>query len=460
MVQASITPDVLTILQERFGRRFQTGSSICQQHAATTTWIENQPPEAVVFPQSTEEVAAIVKICAAHRVPLIPFGAGSSLEGQVNAPYGGLCIDLTGMDSIISVNAQDMDCVVQPGVTRTRLNEHLRDTGLFFPLDPGADATIGGMAATRASGTMAVRYGTMRDLVLSAQVVMPSGAVVRTGGRARKSAAGYDLTKLFVGSEGTLGIMTELTLRLFGIPETVAAAQVSFLTLEEACNAVISILQLGVPAARIELLDAATVAAVNAYSKLTLPEHPLLLIELHGAPSGTQEQLDTIIEVANTFGATHVAQATDPQERTKLWRARHDLFWAVSGLRPGCKGISTDVCVPISGLAECITTATIEAERLGLTAPIAGHVGDGNFHNLILVDTSNASEVAAARQYMSWLNGYALSMGGTCTGEHGIGQGKQAYLRQEMGDAMEVMSAIKAALDPNGIMNPGKILSM
>ncbi|UVK41850.1 FAD-binding protein [Mesorhizobium sp. AR07] len=445
-------------LQTRFAERFQTGMAICAQHGATTTWLENQPPDAVVFPQSTAEVAEIVALCSASQVPIIPFGAGSSLEGQLNAPYGGVSVDLTRMDSILAVHPEDMDCVVQPGVIRSRLNEHLRDTGLFFPLDPGADATLGGMAATRASGTMAVQYGTMKDVVMSVEAVMADGRVIRTGHRARKSAAGYDLTRLLVGSEGTLAIITELTLRLQGIPEGIAAARCSFQSIEAASKAVIAVLQTGSRVARIELLDALTVKAVNRYSKQSLPEMPLLLAEFHGSHASVKEQSQAFAEIASEFGAADLVWTANHEERARLWQARHDVFWAVLGLRPGAKGISTDVCVPISRLAECIVAATTHAETLGLIAPIAGHVGDGNFHNLILINPDSPEEVAAAKSYIGWLNQLALSMEGTCTGEHGVGQGKQAYLVAELGPALHDMLAIKRALDPKGIMNPGKML--
>ncbi len=456
--QGGLPPALAETLRERFATRFQTGAAIRAQHGATTTWIENQPPDAVVFAESTAEVAKVVSLCNQASVPVIAFGAGSSLEGQLNAPWGGVSIDLSRMDAILAVNAEDMDCVVQPGVTRSRLNDYLRDTGLFFPLDPGADATLGGMAATRASGTTAVLYGTMKDVVLSLEAVMPDGRVIRTGHRARKSAAGYDLTRLLVGSEGTLGIITELTLRLRGIPEAVAAARCSFPSVEAASDAVIASLQFGLPFARIELLDEATVKAVNRHSGQDLPEAPLLLAEFHGSPAMVEELSQRFGEIARDYGASGLDWTVDPQERARLWKARHDLFWAVLGLRPGAKGISTDVCVPISRLAECIAAATERAASLGLLAPIAGHVGDGNFHNLILLDPENPAEVAAARTYVGWLNELALSMEGTCTGEHGIGQGKRPYLEREMGDALDIMAAIKAALDPNNVMNPGKIL--
>ena len=445
-------------LQARFGPRFQAGEALRAQHAATTTWIAPQPPDAVVFPETTAEVAELVALCADARVALVPFGAGTSLEGQVNAPHGGVSVDLSRMDRIVAVHAEDMDAVVQPGVTRSRLNAHLRDTGLFFPLDPGADATLGGMAATRASGTTAVRYGTMRDAVLALEAVMPDGSVIRTGGRARKSAAGYDLARLLVGSEGTLGIITELTLRLQGIPEAVLALRCSFPDTVSACRAVIATLQCALPVARIELLDTLTVRAVNAHSGLGLPETPLLLTEFHGSPAGVAETAETFTAIAADHGGHGFAQATTPEERSRLWQARHDVFWAGLGLRPGAQAISTDACVPVSRLADCLGAAEAKAAELSLIAPVAGHVGDGNFHNLILIDPDSAAERKAAETYIGWLNDLAISMEGTCTGEHGIGQGKQPYLAREAGPGLRVMAAIKAALDPHGIMNPGKIL--
>lgn len=453
-----LTEALATILRNRFGDRFQTGAALCQQHGATTTWLEIQPPDAVVFPQSAEEVAEIVRLCAGAGVAIIPFGAGSSLEGQVNAPFGGVSVDLTQMNRILTVHAGDMDVVVQPGVTRKQLNVHLRDTGLFFPLDPGADATLGGMAATRASGTTAVRYGTMRDAVLSMQAVMADGSIIRSGGRARKSAAGYDLTRLLIGSEGTLGIITELTLRLQAIPEAVQALRCSFPTTASACEAVIAALQCALPLARMELLDAATVRAVNAYSRLTLPEMPLLLVEMHGSPSGVAENAQAFCEIVRQFGATAMDEARTTEERGRLWQARHDVFWAVCAMRPGAKGISTDVCVPVSRLAECMAAAENKVAETGLIAPIAGHVGDGNFHHLILVDPEDQAERVAASDYIGWLNDLAISLEGTCSGEHGIGQGKRRYLVREAGAALPFMAAIKRAIDPLGILNPGKML--
>lgn len=445
------------VLTQRFGDRLQTGTAIREQHGHTTTWLENQPPDAVVFVQSSQEVSEIVRICAYHRVPVIPFGTGTSLEGHVNAPLGGISIDLSQMDRIVAVHPEDLDCVVQPGVTRGQLNTYLRDQGLFFPIDPGADASLGGMAATRASGTNAVRYGTMKDVVLSLEAVMPDGTIIRTGQRARKSSAGYDLTRLLIGSEGTLGIITELTLKLNGIPEAISSASCSFPSVQAACETVITTIQMGIPVARIELLDALQVKAVNAYSKLDLPEAPLLLLEFHGSDTGVAEQAESFGEIAEDAGGTGFSWTVNPEDRTKLWQARHDAYWAALGLRPGAKGVSTDVCVPISRLAECVTAAQAKIGELGLIAPIVGHVGDGNFHTLLLIEMDNADEVARGGEFVGWLNDLAISMEGTCTGEHGIGQGKSTYLARELGPATEFMAQIKKAIDPVGILNPGKI---
>ena len=449
----------VALLKQRFGERLETGETIREQHGHTVTWIENQPPDAVIFVESTEEVQDIVRICADHRVPIIPFGTGTSLEGHVNAPAGGVSVDFSRMDKILAVNAEDMDVVIQPGVTREALNTYLRDTGLFFPVDPGANASLGGMAATRASGTNAVRYGTMKDNVLALKAVLPSGEVVKTGNRARKSSAGYDLTRLIVGSEGTLGLITELTLKLQGIPEAISAATCSFSTVEAACNAVIMTIQMGLPVARIELLDALTVKGVNAYSNLSLPEQPLLLLEFHGSQTSVTEQAQSFGSVAQEFGSQGFAFTTKPEDRTRLWQARHDAYWASLGLRPGAKGISTDVCVPVSRLAECVTAAQAKARDLGLIAPVVGHVGDGNFHTLPLIMMDDPTEVARAQDFVSWLNELAISMDGTCTGEHGIGQGKAKYLMEELGEgALTMMAAVKRGVDPFNIFNPGKIL--
>jgi D-lactate dehydrogenase (cytochrome) len=449
----------LDLLRQRFGAdRVETGQALREQHGHTTTWLRTQAPDAVIFPGSTEEVQEVVRICAAHRVPIVAFGTGTSLEGHVNAPAGGISLDFSRMDRILEVHAQDMDVVIQPGVTRKALNTHLRDTGLFFPVDPGADASLGGMAATRASGTNAVRYGTMKDNVLALKAVMPSGEVMVTGGRARKSSAGYDLTRLIVGSEGTLGIITELTLKLHGVPEAISAATCSFPSVKAACDTVIAVIQYGVPVARIELLDALQVRAVNAYSKLSLPETPLLLLEFHGSEASVAEQAEVFGEIAGEHGGTGFDFTTREEERGRLWQARHDAYWAGLALRPGAKGLSTDVCVPVSRLADCVTAAQEKTVEMGLLAPVVGHVGDGNFHVLLLIDMEDAGEVARAERFVGWLNELAISMGGTCTGEHGIGQGKAAYLERELGpEAMAVMAAIKAGIDPLNIFNPGKL---
>jgi len=449
----------LDVLRQKLGEaRVETGQALREQHGHTTTWLRNQPPDAVIFPQSTEEVQEIVRVCAEYHVPIIPFGTGTSLEGHVNAPAGGVTLDMSRMDRIVAVHPEDMDVVIQPGVTRKALNTHLRDTGLFFPVDPGADASLGGMAATSASGTNAVRYGTMKDNVLALTAVLPSGEVVKTASRARKTSAGYDLTRLIVGSEGTLGIITEMTLRLQGIPEAVSAATCSFPSVKDACDAVIATIQYGLPVARIELLDTLTVKGVNAYSKLSLPETPLLLLEFHGTEGGVAEQAEVFGEIAGEAGGTGFSFTTHEEERSRLWQARHDAYWASLGLRPGAKGISTDVCVPVSRLADCVAAAQDKAAEMGFVAPVVGHVGDGNFHVLLLIDVDNSQEIAAAENYIGWLNELAISMDGTCTGEHGIGQGKAGYLEAELGaGAMEMMAAIKQAVDPLNIFNPGKM---
>ncbi|NKX46081.1 FAD-binding oxidoreductase [Roseicyclus persicicus] len=448
----------IEVLRQRLGPRVETGQAFRAQHAHTTTWLRNQPPDAVICPTSTSEVQDIVRVCAEYRVPVIPFGTGSSLEGHVNAPAGGICLDFQDMNAILAVHAEDMDAVIQPGVTRKALNAHLRDTGLFFPVDPGADASLGGMAATSASGTNAVRYGTMKDNVLALKAVLPSGEVVKSAARARKTSAGYDLTRLIVGSEGTLGIITELTLRLQGIPEAISAATCSFPSVEAACDTVIQTIQYGLPVARIELLDALQVKAVNAYSRLGLPETPLLLLEFHGTEGAVTEQADVFGGIAREMGGTGFTFTTREEDRTRLWQARHDAYWAALQLRPGAKGISTDVCVPVSRLADCVTAAQARLAADGFIAPIVGHVGDGNFHSLLLVDMDNPAEVEKAEAYVGWLNELAISMDGTCTGEHGIGQGKATYLDRELGPgAMAMMRAIKRGVDPLNIFNPGKM---
>jgi len=452
---------VVAALTAKFGNRVVTSQAVREQHANTTTWIANEPPDAVVFPQATGDVQDIVRICAKLRVPVIPFGTGTSLEGHINAPYGGVSIDFRDMNRVLAVNAQDLDCVVEPGITRKQLNEHLRDQGLFFPLDPGADASLGGMAATRCSGTNAVRYGTMKDNVLALKVVLANGELMTTARRAKKSSAGYDLTRLIVGAEGTLGVITELTLKLSGIPEAISAGVCPFPSVEAACNAAIATIQSGVPVARIELLDELQVKATNLYSKLALPEVPMLFVEFHGSPAGVAEQAERFGEIAGDLGGGPFEWATKREDRSRLWQARHDAYWAARGLRPGAQALATDVCVPISRLAECVTAAQREIAELGLVAPILGHVGDGNFHLSLLVDTSDAAEVEAAKTLCERLVDRALAMDGTCTGEHGVGQGKMKYLAGELGNpALAAMAAIKRALDPDDIMNPGKIVAI
>jgi len=450
----------VTALQQLLGDRLSVSPPVRSQHAHTTTWLANEPPDAVAFPRATEDVQAIVRICADHGVPVIPFGAGTSLEGQVNAPFGGVCLDFRDMNKVLAVHAEDLDCVVEPGVTRKQLNAFLHDRGVFFPIDPGADASIGGMAATRASGTNAVRYGTMKDNVLAMKAVLASGAVITTARRARKSAAGYDLTRLLVGSEGTLAVTTEITLKLHGIPEAIAGGICPFPSVAAACEATIATIQSGIPVARIELLDALQVKAVNAHSKLTLPQTPLLCVEFHGSRAGVEEQSAQFGEIAADLGGGPFEWATRAEERSRLWAARHDAYWAVLGLRPGARGFATDVCVPISRLAECVTATQTDIAETGLVAPIVGHVGDGNFHLSILVDMADADEIRRTEAFMERLVERALAMEGTCTGEHGIGQGKMKYLMAEHGAAaLAAMHSIKAALDPGNIMNPGKIVA-
>ncbi|MCY6379963.1 FAD-binding oxidoreductase [Hoeflea prorocentri] len=448
---------VIGVLKQRFGERLNTGHSTREQHSHTTTYIPEQLPDAVVFAENGAEVQEIVRLCADHEVPIIPFGTGSSLEGQVNAPLGGISIDTASMNRILEVNAEDLDCVVEPGVTREDLNVHLRDTGLFFPIDPGANASIGGMAATRASGTNAVRYGTMKDNVLSLTAVTADGRHITTGSRARKSSAGYDLTRLFVGSEGTLGVITSVTLRLFGIPQSIISGVCPFPTVSDAVNAVIMTIQMGIPVARIELLDALSIKATNAYSGLSNPEMPALFLEFHGTEQSAKEQAKMFGEIAAEFGSGEFIWAGEQEERSKLWKARHNLYFATLQLRPGAKAIATDVCVPISRLSDCIGAAQEDAAECGFAAPIVGHVGDGNFHVTLLVDEDSSAEIGAAEAFVSRLNERAVVMGGTCSGEHGIGQGKKSALVDEMGDALVTMRQIKAGLDPANIMNPGKI---
>jgi D-lactate dehydrogenase (cytochrome) len=440
------------------GDRCSTGDAVRDQHGKDESWHPSIAPDAVCFARSTEEVSEIVKICAAHKVPIIPFGAGTSLEGHVNALSGGISIDLNEMNEILRVSPEDLDCSVQPGVRRKQLNEYLRDTGLFFPIDPGADASIGGMTSTRASGTNAVRYGTMRENVLSLKVVLPDGKVITTGKRSKKSSAGYDLTKLYIGSEGTLGIITEITLRLYGIPEAISAATVSFNELEGAIQAVISTIQCGIPVARIELMDELMVSAINKYSNLSLPEQPLLLLEFHGSDASVKEQAETFGEIATEFGSNDFKWTSNAEERTKLWQARHDAAYAAMALRNNGKIWATDVCVPISRLADCILETKEDLKGSSLMAPLVGHVGDGNFHLSFVLDRDDPKEMKEAERLNERLIDRALSMDGTCTGEHGVGHGKIKYMQREHGDALSVMAALKHALDPDNIMNPGKIL--
>lgn len=448
-------------LAAAFGNRLVTAQAVREQHGNTLTWIENQPPDAVIFPQSTADVQQIVRICAGHGVPIIPFGVGTSLEGHVNAPRGGVSIDFRDMNRVVAIHSEDLDCVVEPGITRKQLNEQLRHTGLFFPIDPGADASLGGMAATRCSGTNAVRYGTMKDVVLALKVVLANGEVIDTARRAKKTSAGYDLTRLMVGSEGTLGVITQLTLKLSGIPEAISGGICPFPSVEACCNTAIHTIQSGLPVARIELLDALQVRAVNLHSRLGLPETPMLLLEFHGTEASVAEQSTRFGEIAAEFGGGPFTWATRPEERTRLWEARHHAALSNFALRPGAQMIPTDVCVPISRLAECVTETQADIEKTGIMAPIVGHVGDGNFHLTLLVDMEDADEVKRAKALSERLVERALAMDGTCTGEHGVGQGKMKYLLAEHGAAaLAAMASIKRALDPQNILNPGKIVAI
>ena len=451
----------IAALTAAFGNRVVTSQAVREQHGNTVTWIPNQPPDAVVYPQSTEDVQQAVGICAKHGMPIIAFGQGSSLEGHVNAPQGGVSIDFRDMNKVLAVHPEDLDCVVEPGITRKQLNEQIRDRGVFFPIDPGADASLGGMAATRCSGTNAVRYGTMRDNVMALKVVLPNGELMTTARRAKKSSAGYDLTRLMVGSEGTLGVITELTLKLSGIPEAISGGVCPFPSVEACCNATIMTIQSGIPVARIELLDALQVRAVNLYSKLGLAETSMLFVEFHGTEASVAEQSQRFGEIAAEFGGGPFQWTTKPEDRTKLWEARHHAALSNFSLRPGASMIPTDVCVPLSRLAECVAETQRDIEESRILAPIVGHVGDGNFHLTLLVDMNDADEVARAKALNSRLVERALAMDGTCTGEHGVGQGKMKYLEAEYGpEALTMMAAIKRALDPQNIMNPGKIVSL
>jgi D-lactate dehydrogenase (cytochrome) len=451
--------EVFRQLEALLGQRFSRSASLREQHGRDIAHPVAQPPDAVAFPQSTDEVVQIVKACHAGSVPVIAFGVGTSLEGHILAPHGGVCVDLSRMDQVIAVNERDLDVTVQPGVTREALNAYLRDTGLFFPIDPGANATLGGMAATRASGTNAVRYGTMRDNVLALEVVLADGSVIHTGTRARKSSAGYDLTRLFVGSEGTLGVITQITLRVYGIPDAMSSAVCVFDDLRGAVDTVIETIQLAVPVARIELLDELMIRAVNQYSKLELREAPTLFLEFHGTEAAVQEQATLASEIAAANRGHDFEWASKPEERARLWKARHDAAWAALALRPGSTSLATDVCVPISRLADCILETRRDLDTASIPAPIVGHVGDGNFHLVLLVNRADPAEVAEAERLNQRLVRRALAMGGTCTGEHGVGLGKQQFLLEEAGEgAVALMRRIKQAFDPRDILNPGKVL--
>ena len=444
-------------LKARFGERCSTAQAVREHHGRDVTFHEGLP-DAVVFCQSTTEVQDAVRICAEEAVPMIPFGTGTSLEGHFAAIHGGVSLDVSQMNQVLEVNAADLDCRVQAGVTRKQLNEYVRQDGLMFPIDPGADASLGGMASTRASGTNAVRYGTMRENVLGLTVVTPDGRAIRTGGRARKSSAGYDLTRLFDGAEGTLGVITEVQLRLYGVPEAMTAAVCAFDSLAGAVDTVIQTIQLGIPVARIELLDEVQVRACNAYSKLTLPELPTLLFEFHGTTAGAQEQAEMVGEIAAANGGQGFQWAAKEEDRRRLWQARHDSYYAALALKPGAQAFATDVCVPISRLAECLLETKADIERTGAIAPIVGHVGDGNFHLVYLLDPSDPEDRRRADALNDRMVARSLALGGTCTGEHGIGMGKRDFLIAEHGEAVALMRQIKQALDPRNLMNPGKIL--
>jgi D-lactate dehydrogenase (cytochrome) len=451
--------DLLERLAHRFGDRFSASEAVRLHHGKDESSLPPAPPEGVVFAISTDEVADTVRLCREFHTPVIPFGTGTSLEGHLLAVQGGICIDLAGMNHVLAVRPEDLDATVEAGVTRKQLNAALKDTGLFFPIDPGADASLGGMAATRASGTNAVRYGTMRDSVLGMTVVLADGRVIRSSGRARKSAAGYDLTRLMIGSEGTLGIITELTVRLYPVPEAVSSAIGAFPTITDAVNTVIQTIQLGIPVARIELLDALALKAINRYSKTSLHEAPTLFFEFHGSPAGVEEQARAVQEIAAEHGGLDFQWATRPEDRTRLWQARHDAYYACLGLWPGARSLTTDVCVPISRLADCIDETMADLATSKLTAPLVGHVGDGNFHLLLLADPADPDEIERAKQFSNRLVERALKMEGTCTGEHGVGLGKRKYMTLEHGEAaLDTMRAIKQALDPDNLLNPGKIL--
>lgn len=448
-------------LKRRFSEQASLAAAVCEHHGRDESPYAPVPPDAVVFATSTEDVASLIGLCAEHRVPVIPYGMGSSIEGHLLAVQGGVSLDLSRMNAVLAVNDEDLTVTVQAGVTRKQLNEAIRSTGLFFPIDPGADASIGGMAATRASGTNAVRYGTMRENVLGLTVVTAEGKVIRTSRRARKSSAGYDLTRLFVGSEGTLGVITEVTVRLYPQPEAISAAACSFPSVQAAVDTTIATIQMGIPIACCELLDALTVKAVNGYSKLALPELPMLLFEFHGSPSSVREQAEAVQEIARDHGGRDFAWASTPEERTRLWTARHNAYFACLQLKPGCRSCTTDVCVPISRLADCIDETLKDLAASFLPAPILGHVGDGNFHCAILANPNDPRELAEAERLSQSIVSRALRMDGTCTGEHGVGLHKMGFLLEEHGeDALELMRRLKRAYDPLNILNPGKVVAL
>ena len=444
-------------LKEEFGQQFSDSQSILEQHTHTMTIHESELPNGVVFVEKKEDVQKVVNICKKYKCPIIPFGVGSSFEGHLNAPFGGISIDMNNMNKILKVYQDDLLVVVQPGVTREQLNTYLRDTGLFFPIDPGANASIGGMTATRASGTNAVRYGTMKDNVIALEVVTPDGQIIKTANKARKSSAGYDLTRLMVGSEGTLGITTEITLKLYGIPEVIAGGRVSFPTVKNATDAVIMTIQAGIPVARIEFMDTAQVKAVNNYSKTNLPEAPLLLVEFHGSQSSVDEQSELFGEISSDFGGKDFEWTSNNEDRNKLWKARHDAYWSCRAVRPEAELYSTDVCVPISKLSDCITETIEDMEQNELIGPIVSHAGDGNFHVALLIDKNNKNELDKLDEFLVRISERAIRMDGTCTGEHGVGQGKRKYMLKELGNAVNVMKSVKEAFDPHKIMNPGKL---
>ncbi|HYM71336.1 MAG TPA: FAD-linked oxidase C-terminal domain-containing protein [Stellaceae bacterium] len=459
LVREPPNPALLDALRQHLGDRLSTSAAVCAQHGKDESYHQPHAPDAVAFAQSTEEVAAIVGLCAQYRTPIVPFGTGTSLEGHVAALKGGVCIDLSQMNRILRIGAEDLDATVEAGVTRKQLNEYLRDTGLFFPIDPGADASLGGMAATRASGTNAVRYGTMRENVLALTVVLPDGQVIHSSRRARKSAAGYDLTRLFVGSEGTLGVITEVTVKLYGIPDSISAAVCAFPSIAAAVDTVILTIQSGIPVARIELLDEPQMEAINKYSKLDHKVAPTLFFEFHGTADGVAEQVALVKQIAGEYGGADFRWATTQEERSKLWQARHDAYYAALAMRPGSKGWATDVCVPISRLAECIAETKTDLAQSSIPSALAGHVGDGNFHLIFMIDPNRPEEIAEASRLNDRMVARALAMDGTCTGEHGVGYGKIDFLTAEHGGAIEVMRTIKRAIDPDNLMNPGKIVT-